>query len=81
MTDEHPNKYIRETIDLAFTKGWRLEKAGPRIMPRIFAGRLRVVRTLRSYKPMANEKKYEFTLILAEVTELSTQIADALFVP
>ncbi|EIC19793.1 hypothetical protein [Thiorhodovibrio frisius] len=29
---------------------------------------------------MANETKYEFTLILAGVTELSSQIADALFV-
>ena len=29
---------------------------------------------------MTNETNYEFTLILAEVTELSTQIADALFV-
>lgn len=30
MADEHPNKHIREAVDLALRKGWRLEKAGSR---------------------------------------------------
>lgn len=27
---EHPNKHIREAIQYALGKGWRLRKAGPR---------------------------------------------------
>lgn len=33
MTPRHPNKDIREAIEYAVSKGWRVEKAGPRAHP------------------------------------------------
>jgi hypothetical protein len=28
--NDHPNRHIREAIDYALQRGWRLKKAGPR---------------------------------------------------
>jgi hypothetical protein len=28
--NDHPNKHIREAVDYALVKGWRLVKSGPR---------------------------------------------------